>query len=520
VSKVIEARAAVDLVKDGMTLGLTGFIGFCLPEELLTHLEEKYIKEKSPAGLTLFFVAGMAGDGKTRGVNHFGHEGLLKKLYCGNNSLGPRFSDFITKNKFPAFMAPQGVLSHLMRAIAGGKPGLVTHVGLQTFCDPRVEGCAVNQKAKDAENDIVSLIEIKGKEYLFYHSLPIDICFIKGTTGDEFGNISLEQEAIQVEQLELAAATHNCGGIVVAQVNRLAQRGTIPAKQVIVPGMMVDYVVVGSPENSRQHYTDEQPYVPSWSGEIKIPLNAVSPMALDVRKICGRRGIFELKAGQVVNLGVGVPTTIPAVANEEGLSDLLLSIESGTIGGMPASGLATGASYNPEAIIRQSDMFDFYDGGGIDVAYLGMAEADRYGNVNVSKYGDRLTGPGGFINITQNAKKVCFMGTFTSGKSQIEIKDGKLKIVKDGGGIKFVNDVEQITFSGKYHQANPRQKVMFITERAVFELRPQGLMLTEIAPGVDLQKDVLDKMQFKPLIAENLPQMDQRIFVDKPMGIK
>jgi propionate CoA-transferase len=256
-----------------------------------------------------------------------------------------------------------------------------------------VEGCAVNEKARSRENDIVSLITIKGKEYLFYHSLPIDICFIKGTTADEFGNVSLEHEAVHLEQFELAAATRNSGGIVIVQVERLTQRGSIAPKQVVIPGIMVDHVVVGSPEHSRQHFTDEQPYVPAWTGEIKIPLDEAPPIPLDARKICSRRGIFEMRPGQFVNLGVGVPTGIPIVAKEEGLNkDLLLSIEAGTVGGMPASGLATGASYNPEAIIKQTDIFDFYDGGGLDVAYLGLAEADEEGNLN--NYGPPVILPG------------------------------------------------------------------------------------------------------------------------------
>lgn len=519
--KLITARQAVDMVKDGATLAMTGFVSFGLAEELLTELEKKFLEEGHPRDLFTFFAAGIAGDGKTRGINHFSHEGMIGKLYCGNNSFAPMMGEFIASNKFPAYMAPQGVISHMMRAIAAGEPGVLTHVGLKTFCDPRVEGCKVNEKCNEYDDEFVQLLELNGKECLFYPAFPLDICFIKATSADESGNISIEHEAVHIEQYELAAATHNSGGIVIVQVDRIVKNGTIPARQVIIPNFLVDYVVVGTPENSRQHYSpDEVPYVASWTGEVKVPLNSIDPMPMNARKICARRAMFELKPGGVTNLGGGMPTNLSTVANEEGLADqVILSMESGATGGVLASGLASGASYNPDSVLKQPDLFDFYAGGGIDVACLGLAETDQEGNVNVSKFGGRVTGPGGFIDITQNAKKVCFMGTFTAGKSKLEIGNGKLTIVEDAGGIKFKKKVEQITFSGEYSRENAKQQVLFITERAVFELAQEGLILIEIAPGVDLEKDILGKMDFKPIVSKDLRLMDARIFCDEPMGL-
>jgi len=522
VSKVITARQAVDLLKDGVTFCTSGFMGFGVPETLLSTMEEKFIKEGHPKDLFIVFAAGIAGDGKSRGGNHFSQPGMLRRLFSGNNSMTPKLSEAIASNRFPAYMAPQGVMVHLFRAIAGGKPGVLTHVGLKTFCDPRVEGCRVNDKCKsDPTGCVVELIELAGQELLFYPAFPIDICFIKGTTVDEFGNLSIEHEAVKIEQFEIAAATKNSGGIVIVEAERLVQRGTIAPSQVTVPGALVNHIVIADPDISRQHfYPDEAPYVPSWTGETRIPLAGMVPLPLNIRKICGRRALFELKPGGFTNLGVGMPTTVSAVANEEGLADqVVLSIESGTIGGVPAGGLATGASYNPEAIIKQSDLFDLYDGGGIDVCYLGLAEADEQGNINVSKFSGRVTGPGGFINIAQNAKKVCFMGTFTTGKSKYEIKYGKLKVLEEAGGIKFRKHVEQITFSGEYSCKKGSQQVLYITERAVFRLTPQGMMLTEIAPGMDLEKDILAYMEFIPLIADDLKEMDLRIFNDERMGL-
>lgn len=521
-NKIITPRQAVDLIHDGDTISLTGFIGFGVAEDILVELERTYRDEGRPRNLFAFFAAGIGGDGKERGANHFAEPGLLRRLFCANTSVTPKLAKAIAENRFPVYMAPQGVLSHMMRQIAAGGPGVITHVGLKTFCDPRVEGCRVNKACEsDPEGGIVELVTLRGKEYLFYPAFPIDICFIKGTTVDSYGNLSWEREAVHIEQFELAAAVKNSGGIVVVQADRAVERGTIPPREVIVPGALVDYIVPGTPENSRQHYIEGlEPYVASWTGEERIALEEEKPEPFNLRKICGRRALFELKPGGFTNLGIGMPTVVSSIANEEGLADqVVLSIESGATGGVPAGGLGTGASYNPEAILKQPDLFDYYDGGGIDVAYLGLAQVDRSGNVNVSRFSGRVTGPGGFIDITQNAKTVCFLGSFTAGKPKIAVEDGKLRILEDGGAIKFVEAVEQITFSGEYSRESGRQRVLFITERAVFRLEKDGLCLIEIAPGVDLRRDILSRMAFLPKIADDLKEMDPRIFRDEPMRL-
>jgi len=516
-SKVVSAEFAASLVKDDMTVGVGGFVGFGSPEELLIALQERYKQTKSPKDITIFHCAGL-GDGAEKGANHLAEEGLAKKIICAHLGLEPKISKLLVKNKMIGFCIPQGVTSQILRATAGKKPGVLTHVGLNTFADPRVEGCKVNKATIDSGEEVVSVLQVAGKDYLFYKAVPLDICFIKGSFCDEDGNTSLEKEAVISDQLEMAAATHNSGGIVVLQVENVVKKGTIKAHDVKIHGFLVDYIVKGSPENSVQTFAYDH-YRPELSGEITIPLNSVEPMELGNRKVCGRRGALELKKGSLVNLGIGVPEAVAAVAGEEGISgDITLSIESGVLGGVPTGGLGIGGTVNPEAIIKQPDIFDIYDGGGLDVSFLGAAEIDEKGNVNVSKFGGRVVGPGGFINISQNAKKVCFTGTFTAGKLVTKIEDGKLTIIEEGKGIKFKKSVEQITFSADYANESG-QEILYITERAVFKLTDKGVMLVEIAPDVDLEKDILANMEFKPVIAENLKLMDERIFKDEKMGL-
>lgn len=516
-SKVVSAEFAASLVKDNMTLGMGGFIGSGVPEELLISLKERYEKEQSPKDLTLFHCAAI-GDGKTRGANHLGEEGLSKKLICAHIGLEPALNKLVVENKISAYMVPQGVLVHLLRAIAAKEAGVLTHVGLKTYADPRLEGCKANQAAIDSGEEVVSLVNIEGKDYLLYKTFPIDICFIKGSIGDTEGNISLEKEAVFSDQLEMANATRNSGGIVIAQVERVVEAGTLKAGNVSVHGFMVDYVVVGKKENNLQVWVSDE-YRPELSGECKIPLDEIKPMELNHRKICGRRGALELKKNGLINLGIGVPDAVGAVAAEEGISkELTLSIESGVLGGVPVGGIGLGATVNPESIYRQADIFDVYDGGGLDVTYLGAAQIDARGNVNVSKFAGRVVGPGGFVNISQNTKKVCFTGTFTAGKLKTAIEDGKLVIVNEGKDVKFKNEVEQVTFSAEY-AIQTGQEVLYITERAVFKLTQKGIMLIEVAPGIDIEKDILAYMEFTPLMAEEVKIMDKRIFSDKPMGL-
>jgi propionate CoA-transferase len=425
----------------------------------------------------------------------------------------------VAGNTFPAFIVPQGVNAQLLRAIAGHKPGVITTVGLGTYADPRVEACYGNQAAKDSGKTVVELIELDGEEYLRYLPRKIDICFIRATSADEAGNLSIERESIRFDQLEMATATRNSGGIVVAQVERIVKRGTLNPHSVVIPGLLVDYVVQADPAHHRQCMI-EADYHPEWSGEARLPMTATGTTELTARKVCGRRAAFLLRDGYHVNLGIGIPDSVSDVAAEEGLAgSISMSIEAGIYGGVPMGGLKICSAHNPECIISQVATFDIYDGGGIDLAVLGAAEVDRHGNVNVSKFAGRVVGPGGFVNISQSTGTVAFVGTFTAGGNEYEIGAGQLRIVKDGRNIKFKEQVEQITFSGEY-AATKGKDVYYITERAVFKLVPGGIELIEIAPGVDLERDILAQMEFTPLISPDLGLMDERIFTDAVMGLE
>jgi propionate CoA-transferase len=520
-SKVISAKEAANLIKDGDTLGIQGIITASTPVDLMAAVRDRYLETKSPKGITVFHVSGI-GDGKEGGMNMFAQEGLIGKLICGHIGTSPKLFPLITANKFPTFVVPQGVLTQLTRAIGAKRPGVVTSVGLKTFADPRVEGCRANKAAAELSEaeQVVEVLKIHDKDYLLYKSFPVNVCFIKATTADVDGNLSIEKEGVRLSSMEMALATKNSGGIVIAQVERLTDKHTIKPHDVVVPGVLVDHIVIASEVGRRQFYAVPE-FHPEWCGETRLPLDqAAPPMELSERKICGRRAALELKDGAVVNLGIGMPEAVAAVAAEEGVSsNITLTIEAGSFGGVPQGGLAITASTNVESIISHADMFIFYDGGGIDLSVLGAAEIDKKGNVNVSKFAGRTVGPGGFVNITQSTQKIVFVGTFMAGKTKLEIKDGKLNIIEDGNASKFVDKVEQITFSGEY--ANDTGKdILYVTERAVFKLTPGGVELIEIAPGVDLEKDILSKMAFKPLVSKQLKKMDPRIFTDAAMKLK
>lgn len=516
-SKVISSYEAAKLIKDGDTVAISGFAaGIAYPEELSISIENVFKENGHPQNLTLVFASGNGDGGKSdAGLNHFAYPEMVKKVIAGHVGLATKLSALINQNKIEAYNFPQGVVTHLFRAIGSGKPGVITHVGLETFADPRVEGGKMNEAAKE---DLVEVVNIGGKDLLLYKSMPIQVGLIRATTADEFGNLSMEKEAVLTETLQIAQAVKNSGGIVIAQVERVVKRGSLNPKLVDVPGIMVDYIAVAEKKNHKMNFFID--YNPSYSGEVKIPMDMIDHMPMNERKIIAKRCALELTRNTVINLGIGVPDGVASIAHEEGISDeIYMTIEAGVIGGVPAPGLNIGAATNPEAIITHPTLFDYYDGGGIDLAFLGLAQLDKNGNINVSKFNGRMVGCGGFINITQNAKKVVFCGTFTAGKSQYEIKDNKLNIIKDGNFNKLIDKVEQITFSGKY-ALQIKQPVLYVTERAVFQLTEKGLELIEIAPGVDLEKHILDKMDFVPIISENLKLMDSKIFSEESMGIK
>src|SRR6478752_1903819 len=493
----ISADDAAHLIQDGDAILISGSGGgHSVPEALLAAVERRFLAEGQPTGLTSVSVVGV-GDRAALGASHLAHEGLLKRAITSALVDSPGLVRLAAEDKIEAYTLPQGVLSQLMRDMAAGRPGLLTKTGLNTFVDPRQQGARQSPRTPP---DFVDVVNLAGEEWLFFKPVPVNVAFLRGTTADEDGNVTMEEEAVLGEMLAMAQATRRAGGIVVVQVKRMARRGTLPAKQVRIPGILVDFVVVD--HDQRQTYATY--YDPSYSGELRIPHGDIKALPFGPRKVIVRRAAMELVPGAVCNLGAGVSTGLSTIAAEEGLLDAaILTNEQGLIGGAPISGRDSGGGQNFAAMIEQPAQFDFYDGGGLDLAFLSFAEVDAQGNVNVSRFGDRIIGVGGFINISQNAKRVIFGGTLTAGDLDIVWENGKTVICKEGRHRKFVPKLEQICYSASIGR-DRGQVALFVTERAVFRIGVDGLELIEIAPGLDLERDIIPNMGFRPQVARDL----------------
>jgi propionate CoA-transferase len=512
-NKIVSPADAAAVVRSGDTVSVAGFVGIGTPDELLIAIAERFRQTREPAGLTLVFAAA-PGDSKDRGLNRLVQPGLVRRAIGGHWALVPKLAKLALDNEIEAYNLPLGCIAQLYRDIAARRPGLLSRVGLHTFVDPRQDGGKINACTTE---DLVELLTIHSQEYLLYKAFPINVALIRGTTADTAGNITMEREALTLDALPAAMAAKNSHGLVVAQVERIAQEGSLDARRVQVPGILVDCVVLGEPRNHWQTYGGA--HNGAFSGQIRVPMDRIAPLPLDERKVIARRAAMELPLGGVVNLGIGMPEGVAAVAAEEKvLRYVTLTAEPGVIGGMPQGGLDFGAALNPEAVIQQNQQFDFYDGGGLDLAVLGMAQADAEGNVNVSRFGGRLAGAGGFINISQNSRKVVFTGAFTAGGLVTAMEDGKLRIVHEGRSRKFIAQVEQITFSGGF-AGESRQPVLYVTERCVFRRTAEGVELAEVAPGIDIERDILAHMDFRPIIRGPAP-MDARLFRPELMGLE
>src|SRR5918995_838150 len=510
--KVVSADEAVAIIRSGDMVATSGFVGVGTPDAIFAALEKRFLASAEPRDLGLLFAAA-PGDGKDRGLNRLAHRGLIRRAVGGHWSLVPKLGRMAADNLIEAWNLPLGCISQLFREISGRRPGLLSRVGLGTFVDPRQGGGKLNSIST---RDLVRVMEIDGREWLFYEAIPVDVAILRGTTADPDGNISMEREALILDNLAIAMAAKASKGFVIAQVERLAAMDALPARQVVVPGALVDCVVLAPPEHHVQTYATA--YSPAFSGQLRVPMDRIPPLPLDERKIIARRCAMELPMGGVVNLGIGMPEAVAAVAKEENLLEqVTLTAEPGIIGGLPQGGLDFGAAINPSAIIAQNQQFDFYDGGGLDLACLGMAQADAAGDVNVSRFGGRVAGAGGFINITQNARRLVFAGAFTAGGLRIETGDGSLRIAREGRSRKFVTAVEEVTFNGGLAAATG-QRVLYITERCVFQLMQAGLALVEVAPGIDPERDILALMDFRPIMTDLKP-MDDRLFRTAAMGL-
>jgi propionate CoA-transferase len=490
--KIVSADNAARMLRSSTTVAITGSGGGLVePDAVFEAIERRFLETAEPAGLTLVHSLGL-GDRDCRGTNRFAHDGLVRRVIGGHWTWSPRMQALAKDNRLEAYALPSGAIAHLLREIGAGRPGLITHVGLGTFVDPRFGGGRVNAAAQE---DLVEVLSLDGREYLRYKPFSVDVAIVRGTYADTVGNVALDDEPADLDVYAVALAAHNSGGIVIAQVRKVVPAGTLAPRSVRIPGALVNAVVV-APEQMQTYRTV---FDASLVGHHGTNPRAATP-ADPVKRIIARRAALELKPGATLNFGFGASAQVATIIAERGeRTNYWMTIEQGIHGGDMIDDDLFGMAHHPDVIIDSPSQFDFYSGGGLDTAFLGMAEMDAAGNVNVSKLNGNVNGPGGFIDISQSAKQVVFCGTFDTKGSQIAIADGQLKIQRQGRICKLVSQVAQITFSGE--QARLRgQRVLYVTERATFELTADGVELIEVAPGVDVHRDVLERMEFQPIV--------------------
>ena len=517
--EIIDVKELVNSIEDGSTIATVGMTLISAAETILTEMENQFLENNHPRDLTLVHAAGQ-GD-RVRGIIHLAHEGLLKRIIGSHWGLQPPMMELITGNKIEAYCIPQGQICQLYRSMSRGIPGHLSKTGLGTFIDPRLEGGKMNDRTKELD-DISKIVELNGEEYIWYNEIPLDYVVIRGTECDENGNITIEDEPMKLEMLPAALAAKKFGGKVIVQVKRVVKNGTLNPKDVVVPGVFVDYIVICDDVFKNHRQTSSWYHDPSYSGQSNVPIESGSGVDFDVRKVIGRRAVLEIKKGDIINLGTGIPNdVISHIVNEEGLSDdIMITVESGMYGGIGAGGIDFGIAKNTQAMITHTDQMDFYNGTGVDIAFIGFGQCDEVGNVNSTKMGSISPGAGGLIDIAQGAKKVVFCGTFRAKGIEVNYDGEQLNIVREGDVAKFVKEVKQVSLSAEQARIK-NQEIMIVTERAVFELTENGMMLIEISPGIDLEKDVLDKMEYKPLISEELKTTDSSLFKNQfGVGIK
>ncbi|MCI9480255.1 MAG: acyl CoA:acetate/3-ketoacid CoA transferase [Lachnospiraceae bacterium] len=515
----ITGREAAEMIRDDCTVATIGMTLVSASETILKAIESRFLETGHPSRLTLVHSCGQSD--RDRGIQHFAHEGMLRRIIGGHWGLQPRMMELIADNKILAYNLPQGQFAQLYRSMAGGEPGKITKVGLGTFVDPRQDGGKMNEITKDAP-DIVDLVQIDGEEYMRYKPIPLDYCIIRGTCVDELGNLTTDEEAMQLEVLPAVLACQKYGGKVIAQAKYKVRSGSLHCKQVTVPGVFIDAVVMCPDPEEDHRQTHSFAFDPAYCGNVKTPVSSLEELPMSLRKAIGRRALMELKENDILNVGTGIPNDVigPILAEEGASEEVTITVESGIYGGIPMGGIDFGIAKNQYALLRHDDQFDFYNGAGVDVTFMGAGEMDASGNVNATRLGSTPTGAGGFIDITTNAKHVVFCSSFTAKGLVCSFEGGRLHIRQEGSVIKFVKKVKQISYNGEIARKKG-QRMHYVTERAVFELRPEGLTLTEIAPGIDLRTQVLDLMEFEPLVSPDLRLMNPDIFKESgTFGLK